>query len=493
MPGDEDQDRDGAAALARGGRTNFLGFVLRLGARLPFLVLAARLYGAGDLGRFAYASMVVEFVAAAATIGLKRGIAAELAHPTESEAQALLDGLLLTLLLALAGAALLLLVPGLMFPGGAQGPERWFALIVPAIALSDVALAGVAFHHRIDLQVRARSLIEPWVLTIAGVALAFTSWKANGLLIAYVWALAAAVVASLWPAWRMFGWPPGWRPRLMRITAMAQRNIPVAGADIVEWATRRLDVFILGRFVGADIIGIYFVAQQVATLAGKIRVSFDPILAPMLSIAVKTGRPAKAAAHVRQVGFWVLAAQIPVVLALALPGEGVLGLFGPEFATGAVVLAFLLATELAAAVSGICEMGLIYARPHANLVVALTGLALQAVLSLLLIPHWGAAGAAAALFLAILAAGVVRELLLRLALRQPVDFWRRSLFAATIPAFLFGYAARGLPELPQLLVSIPGVLAIFAIIIWRWGFGPDDRTLFARKAAAISADTGIAG
>jgi hypothetical protein len=49
------------AALARGGRINFFGFVLRLMARLPFLFIAGRMYGAEQLGRFAYAVLIVEF------------------------------------------------------------------------------------------------------------------------------------------------------------------------------------------------------------------------------------------------------------------------------------------------------------------------------------------------------------------------------------------------------------------------------------------------
>ena len=50
---------DDIAALARGGRTNFLGFLLRLAARLPFLFIAGRLYGPELLGRFAYAVLIV--------------------------------------------------------------------------------------------------------------------------------------------------------------------------------------------------------------------------------------------------------------------------------------------------------------------------------------------------------------------------------------------------------------------------------------------------
>ena len=51
-PGAADDD---IAALAKGGRTNFFGFLLRLAARLPFLFIAGRLYGPEALGRFAYA------------------------------------------------------------------------------------------------------------------------------------------------------------------------------------------------------------------------------------------------------------------------------------------------------------------------------------------------------------------------------------------------------------------------------------------------------
>lgn len=478
----DNQGAASVAALAKGGRTNFAGFVLRLGARLPFLVLAARLYGAGELGRFAYASMVVEFVAAVAVIGLKRGIAAEMVREGQPQSHVLADGLLLSLLLSLAGVFVLLLLPGLMFPSGmSEGGQRWLALVVPAVALSDVSLAGLAFRHRIDAAVRARSLIEPWVLTIMATALAFTALKEDGLLLAYALSMVAASLASLWPALKLFGWAQGWRPSATRMGAIARRNLPLAGADLVEWATRRLDVFLLGRFAGPQVVGVYYVAQQVATLAGKIRVSFDPILAPMLSVALKAGRPAEAARHVQQVGFWVLAFQIPVVLALGVPGEGVLGLFGPEFASGAAVMALLLTAELAAATSSIPEMGLIFARPKANLLIAASVLALQGALSLALIPWLAGEGAAAALLLALVVAGLARQWLLARALGAAVGFWRWSLLAAGSAAFAFGYAARALPELAEMLVAIPGILLLFGAIVWRWGFGPEDRALFARR------------
>ena len=68
-------DEKDIAALAKGGRTNVAGFVLRLGARIPFLFIAGHLYGAALVGRFAIAVVVVELAALIATLGLKRGLA----------------------------------------------------------------------------------------------------------------------------------------------------------------------------------------------------------------------------------------------------------------------------------------------------------------------------------------------------------------------------------------------------------------------------------
>src|SRR5690606_30236557 len=75
--GDNGED---IAALAKGGRTNIFGFLLRLAARLPFLFIAGRIYGAAALGRFAYAILIVEFAAQLATLGLKRGLAEQLSQ-----------------------------------------------------------------------------------------------------------------------------------------------------------------------------------------------------------------------------------------------------------------------------------------------------------------------------------------------------------------------------------------------------------------------------
>ena len=104
------------AALARGGRINFFGFVLRLLARLPFLFIAGRIYGAEALGRFAYAVLIVEFAAQLATLGLKRGLAQQLAKTDKPHVCVVADALLVAAIGSAIAMTILALFPQAMFP-----------------------------------------------------------------------------------------------------------------------------------------------------------------------------------------------------------------------------------------------------------------------------------------------------------------------------------------------------------------------------------------
>src|SRR3954452_7707508 len=104
------------------------------------------------------------------------------------------------------------------------------------------------------------------------------------------------------------GFPHGWKPHPGTLMAVARRNIPLAAADAIEWGSRRLDIAILGLFVAPYYVGVYYVAQQVASLPQKLKTSFDPILGPVITQKLAEGDLQAVARQVRQVGFWIIAA-----------------------------------------------------------------------------------------------------------------------------------------------------------------------------------------
>jgi O-antigen/teichoic acid export membrane protein len=488
--------QDDIAALAKGGRTNIFGFLLRLAARLPFLFIAGRWYGADALGRFAYAVLVVEFVAQLATLGLKRGLAGALAQTERPHSHVVTDAMLVTLIAALIGSGLLVAFPQAMFPNsGINGLDRLLALIVIAVAGSDVALAACAYRFDIGATVRARSVIEPWAISIGAFAFAFYSTR-DGLILSYVVSMVAALVASIIPMTRHYGIPYGWRPDGGRLWRLARRNLPLAAADGVEWGSRRLDLAILGLFVSPAVVGVYYVAQQVASLPQKLKTSFDPILGPVITRNLAEGNFAAIAKQVSQVGFWIIAAQAGIALALGIPGEAVMGLVGPHFVGGTGALAFLLLAEVVAATAVVSESALVYIARHRNLMISLFMIGLQAALSFGLIllakrfnlsPMAIAAAPALALSIALGVGALVKARLLSHLLGAKVNAWRWPLLSACGVACIVGAAFVALPreyEWVELVFGVATILGVYGFVIWRWGFGSEDRALFRRQKPA---------
>ena len=481
-------------ALAKGGRQNFVGFLLRLVARLPFLFIAGRLYGPDALGRFASALVVVELVALICAMGEKRGLAQRLSdgegtHP----ANLVYDGMLLALLFSSIAAAFFWLVPAPLFPSGEYTQlDRLIVLAIPAYALTEIVLAAQAYKYDIATTVRARAVVEPWTISImAAVFYLLPATQASGLALAYLASIYAGLATGAWSFARGYGRPRGWRiePRYMgRIT---WRALPLATADAIEWGTRRVDIFILGLFAAPAAVGVYYIAQQVASLPQKLKTSFEPILGPVITKNLKTKNYQAIAKQVCQVGFWIIAMQAGIALALGVPGEAVMGLIGPEFVGGTGALAFLLAAEVVAATAVVSEAVLIYVARLRNLWISIGTIAFQAALTIgliLLIERFDrpeafkAAVAAIALAIALGLASLIKAVLLSKILGHRVNNWRWVIVWAAAPAILVGWLATFLPEWAELALGVPAILAVYGWVIWRRGFGPEDRVLFRREA-----------
>jgi O-antigen/teichoic acid export membrane protein len=478
---------DDIAALAKGGRTNILGFFLRLLARLPFLFIAGRLYGADVVGRFALAVLVVELAALLATLGLKRGLAQALSATDRPHEHVVWDAMALAFVASMVASAVLFAFPEIMFPTSSMfGLERLLPCIVFAIAWSDISLAALAYRMNVKASVTARAVIEPWTISIAAGVLSYASTR-DGLIIAYAISMAAALVASMIPFLRSYGLPRGWKPKLAPIFALARHNMPLAGADAIEWGSRNVDRYILGLMFAPAVVGIYYMAQQVASLPQKLKTSFDPVLGPVITQSLAAGDREAVARQVRQVGFWIMAAQAALALAGGIPAEGVMGIVGPAFVAGSGALCFLLIAEVLASTGAVSEAGLVYVARHRNLMISALLLGFQVGLSFVLIfairglgypPAFQAAGPAIALALSMALSSIVKSTLLSHLLGAPVSGWRWPFVWAVLAAGSVGWACTKLPEWAELSVGIPLILATYFFVLWRWAFGPEDRTLF---------------
>lgn len=169
-----------------------------------------------------------------------------------------------------------------------------------------------------------------------------------------------------------------------------------------------------------------------------------------------------------------------------------MGLIGPgrDFVGGNGALAFLLLAEVAAAVAVVSEAALVYVARMRNLIVSLGTIALQTILTFALIITIGrlgypelyqAAGPAIALALSLGISSLIKSRLAAHVLGARVSVWRWALPIAGAVAVLVGQIITRLPEWAELAIGIPAILIAYGWVIWRYGFGEDDRVLF-RKA-----------
>jgi O-antigen/teichoic acid export membrane protein len=476
--------------LAKGGRTNIAGFALRLLARIPFLFIAGRLYGPDLVGRFAVAVVVVELAALLATLGLKRGLAQALAKAERPHVHVVWDAMALALVASLLASAVLSTFPQLLYPNSAiTGLDRWLPLIIVAVAWSDVSLAALAYRQNVKAAVTARAVVEPWTISAAAWAFSYFSLR-DGLVLSYVASMTAALIASLVPFLREYGLPRGWTPHLRDLARLARVNAPLAGADALEWGSRNVDRFILGLLFAPSVVGIYYMAQQVSSLPQKLKTSFDPVLGPVITESLGRNDRAAVARQVRQVAFWIIAAQLMLALMGAIPGEAVMGVVGPQFVAGTAALAFLLAAEVFASTGAVCESALVYTARHRNLLISTGMLLFQVALSFSLVlgmrrlgwpTTWQAAGVAVALATAMVIQSAIKAALLRRILDAPVSPLRRPLFSAAGAAIVVGAAFTALPprfEWVELVIGVPAIAATYLLILWRYAFTPADRALF---------------
>jgi O-antigen/teichoic acid export membrane protein len=443
--------------------------------------------------------LTVEFAAQIAALGLRRGLAQLLADAKKPQACIIADALLVAAIGSAIGMAILIVFPKAMYPTTPVGGlDRLLAITVLAISWTDITLAALAYHNDVGSTVWARSIVQPWTISIAAFGLSFVPimvTRGDGLIIAYVLSMLAALIAALIPLMRRYGLPHEWMPDLATSWGTAVRNVPVAAADAVEWASRRIDLAVLGAFMPASFVGIYYAAQQVATLPAKLKTSFEPVLGPAIVRRIAANDRAGVAKQVRQVTYWIIAAQVGIALALGIPGRAVMGLVGSGFTGGTATLGFLLAAEVIAATAVVSEAALIFVARTRNMIISIIMLAIEAGLAAALIlimrreglePAFQATGPAIALCVALGFASIAKSLLLRRQLGAPVSGWRWSIAWAAAGAIAIGVSVHFfLSETLQLIIGTPLILAAFGAVLWTKGFGPEDRELFRMRKAQV--------
>ncbi|WP_433793429.1 lipopolysaccharide biosynthesis protein [Actinoplanes sp. CA-252034] len=408
-----------ARGAARGGLANMAGSALAGGAGVVVTWIAARVLGPEQAGALFAATAAFVLVGGLAKLGTHTGLVYWPARLRATGRDHLLGACLraglppVAVFSVLLAAAMWLAAPWIAHLTAGRAPHviaehttglRVLAVFVPLQALTDVLLTVTrgyrSMRPTVLLDRILRSVLQLLAVGAAGVA---SMWAAASLpVFAFAWAAPYLPVVIL----AGFAARTAYRRGLVvaEITRTERRRLrrdfwiftgPRAVAAVAQLALQRVDVLLVAALGGLAPAAVYAVAGRFVVLIQFANQGLSQSVQPRLAEALSTGDHAAAKRLYQIATGWLVLVTWPVCLLVIAFAPRYLRLFGEGYAAGVPVVLVLASAMLVATGCGMVDMVLAMAgRTSANLGNVLIALAVTVGLDVLLIPHWGAIGAA---------------------------------------------------------------------------------------------------
>ncbi|WP_122816502.1 polysaccharide biosynthesis C-terminal domain-containing protein [Nocardioides pantholopis] len=451
--------------LARGGLGGLAGAGVSGLAGVAFVVVAARGLSAGEVGAvFALTSLFLVTLAVVelgSDVALVRFLALRLGQGDPAGAAAAAVVLLgpVLLLATLAGALLAVVGPGLAVAvvdvPGVSTAALVLALLVPVAAASDLMLAATRGLGTVRPTIVVDGLVRQGSQPVlALLALAVADGAAVGPGAGVVWVvaawgapyvvsclLAARALRRLAHAHRL---PSALGPRTALLTAAAEVwrfTAPRSLTQVAQTAIRRADIPLVAALAGPAAAAVYTAASRIVALGQLGIKGIQQMVGPQMARLLGAGHREAAVLTLRSATTWSVTIAWPVYLACLAVPEAVLAVFGSGYTGATTVVVVLAAAMLVGTAAGPVDTALLMTgRSVASLLNNLAALATNLVLNVLLIPRWGAEGAAVAWAASIVVSNALPTWQVRAELGgTPAD--RRTLTAIALPALSLGLPA----------------------------------------------------
>lgn len=438
-PADEPDHAHGHGFINQGSRFMLLDNVSR--AAEPLLVLVcARLYAGGEWGFFKYYESLLLLMARVAALGMQRGVVWIHSRRGGDEAfvrvfsRALNCVLLISTGLALVAAAQWAgwLPSWSRFAHGAPG-AGWFNVIcllaaLPLQAGTLLFTQALINKRRLLPILMVRNLAMPLVTLAPAIILSFTPLREHGIAVPYLAGSAVGfILGAVWFA-RAYDLKPGQWALSARVPRdLLRYSLPLGSTDFFMAFAYRVDVILLGRFIGLGAVEVYAVVMMIANTLRSIRQSFDGIMLSVFSGSRATSPTTNQIRHFNYATWVVLALQIPFIPLALMFGGDLLALVGPTYSAGALALSIAVFFNVWMTLGAFSDqfvagLGKSHVIPVSHVVFFSASLGLN----LLLIPPFGIAGAAVASGTAYLLGGAVNFGAIRRYNRGPIvlrEYW----------------------------------------------------------------------
>ena len=392
--------------LIRAATGSFGLSVASTGLAFVTSVVLARLLGAAGYGSYNYALSWIGVLALPAVMGFDRLLVRETARYRVAASWGALAGLLRasnSLVILVSCFAALGVAAVTWFISGPSDPALTSifylaALLLPLHAVTRLRQSTMSGLERVVSGQVPELLVRPLLFLVGVLVLNFGLARSADVVSVMAFNVVASFVALCWAVVQTSRALPGEvrgveREYHLRVwAAAAAPMLLIGGTQVVNSQT---DVIMLGLLRSPEEVGVYTVASRGTRLILLVMVAVNTAIGPVVARVYAAGEFARLQNLVTRSARGMLAASLPVALALIIFGHWFLLIFGPDFTAGRDALSILCAGKLINVLAGSAGTILLMTGYEKDVAIWV-GLAalLNIVLNAILIPIYGIEGAA---------------------------------------------------------------------------------------------------
>lgn len=399
--------KDNKAVLLRGAGASFITKVLGLGLAFVMQIFAARMLNAGGYGQYAYVLAWVNTLVLLGIMGLDSASVRFLSSYRGAKEWGLIHGFLrysnkIIAIASVTSAICLALVVWLLRESIEVNLlyTFWFgSLLLPLLAALKIQESRLIAFQKILQAQFPFAVLRPLFILIGTFILSRFTQEANSsafmLVVVVSIALALGVISFFWQQ------EIPQKVKAAKVDFQTQEWIEtgramifVSGFNVI---LSQSDIVMIGTIIGDKETGLYAIANRIASLLIFVLVAFNSSLSPIVANLYRQQKYQELQKIINQVVNLVFILTLIPALVLIFGNQFILSLFGSEFLASRSILFVLIVGQLVNSMAGPVSLLLNMTGHHNDTVRVLSITALtNIVLNAILIPNYGAVGAATA-------------------------------------------------------------------------------------------------
>ncbi|GAA0218779.1 flippase [Halobaculum roseum] len=327
--------------------SNILGFILN--------ALLTRGLGATQYGLYAYGNTIITISAALARMGSGKAVLRFLpAYDDRPQRQNKVIGLayLTSFLSGIFLGVILYVTAPLISTHTLRNPLlvdviRVLAIVLPFNTAFKLTNAIFRAKERMEYLVLVGQILRPLsYITVVTIALG-VGYLLDGVIFGIAVASVLLFGISLHILVNRLGMTPNiWENNEKDIKSFYNYSLPLVLKDVGQLLYKRVDIIMVGILLIESDVGIYKVGWLIAGVITLPLGAFNQIFPPVASRLYSKNNMGELNSVYKRITRWTLTIAIPPALIAVVYGQEILGIFGPEFTKGVLVLALFTTAQL---------------------------------------------------------------------------------------------------------------------------------------------------